>query len=92
MPPKVMTEKEVQRDRRDRRRRSGSAAPAAAATLVVRCDGAGQVSVADGQRGGTPGATGEEAAEDRELVAAPRARERPVARDRAHSDDHAPFR
>ena len=87
-PPQVLTEKEVQA--------TLAAAPAATGGAGRQLRGARPAAAAPASAGGSrlslSGRPDQDAAEDRQLVAAPRARERPVARDGARPDGQAPLR
>ncbi len=106
-PPKVMTEKEVNATLATAKA-AAAAAPAAAAPAPSargRAAPAAARHLRTTRHGGHAGTCGHQcisgtgaagrgpdAAEDRQLVAVPRARERPVARDRARPDYQAPLR
>ena len=87
LPPRVLTEKEVQA--------TSAAAPApaarAAGSASARCSACtGAEAGASAPAAG--GNCGQNAAKHRDVLAAPRARERPVARDGPRLDDEAPLR
>ena len=93
-PPKVMTEQQVNATLASGGAASGGASSSAGTRRASSSSSAsrqGQTPQATASSG-ISGCCAQETAEDRQFVAVARAREPRVARDRAHSHDHAPLR